>query len=98
MTGDGSGRAAAGVLRLVVTLLPESRREWGRSMRTVALTGGTGYAPLRLALIAYVTLLVAIAWMGRLPSLAPADPGAGRVRAGGIALVSVFAAPSAPGV
>ena len=38
---------------------------------TVALASGTGYAPLRLALIAYVTLPVAIAWTGRLPSLAP---------------------------
>lgn len=57
----------------------------------VALTARTGYPPLRVALIAYVVLLVAVAWAGRLPALASANRPAGWLRLGGVALVGVFA-------
>ncbi len=58
----------------------------------VVVTARTGYVPLRWTLIAYVALLVAIAWSARLPWLAPAGPRAGRVRFAGVVLVSLLAA------
>ena len=57
----------------------------------IALTARTAYPPLRAALIAYVVLLVAVAWAGRLSALAPANRPAGWLRLGGVALVGLFA-------
>jgi hypothetical protein len=57
----------------------------------VVLTARTGYTPLRWALVAYVALLVGLAWSGRRPAWAPAVRRAEWLRFGGLALIAVLA-------
>jgi hypothetical protein len=57
----------------------------------VVLTARTGYPPLRWALVAYVALLVGLAWSGRWSAWAPAGRRAEWLRFGGLALIAVLA-------